>query len=153
MSMNPIRTALISGAPGEREYLRAQFINYPGIRVVYEGQNLSTHFKKLKAAAPGVIVVTEGTVNNFINELTPALQRTRAKLPGTNIIVRTLLDPQHPFVEQSYDAGISIVGTNVDIQRLVDGINRVSQGERVELFMPRTYDLETNQSPRHRETR
>ncbi len=150
--MENIHVALIGGLKAQRAYAREHLLQFPTMRIVFEGKNLGEHFKRLVRSNPHIVLILIGSPNTFAEDLDPTFSKIHEGIPGAKILLRTELSREHPFIQKAVETGVNVVDERYDFTRITEALRRIVEGEHVVWYKGRTGDLE-RASPFERETR
>ncbi|MEK7182583.1 MAG: hypothetical protein AAB694_00280 [Patescibacteria group bacterium] len=150
--MENIYVAIIGGLKAQRAYAREHLLQFPTMRIVFEGKSLREHFKRLVRSNPHIVLILTGSQNTFAEELYPAFTKIQERIPRAKILLRTELSQEHPLIQKAIEAGVNVVDERYDFTKITEALRRVVEGEHIVWYKGRAEDLE-RASPFEREIR
>lgn len=122
MDIPAIRVALICASRTQAEITKRNLSVFGEFNFVHTGKDFKTNFKKMVEKDPQVIIVDTASNNDYYREFDPRFLKIGRFLPRTRILIRTELPEQHPFVQEAYENGASIVDERLAYQKIAETI-------------------------------
>ncbi|MDO8657432.1 MAG: hypothetical protein Q7K55_01730 [Candidatus Levybacteria bacterium] len=149
-----IRVAFICAARTQAEIANEKLNIFGAFTFVHFGKDLKTNFKEMVKSSPQVIIIDTSSDINYYNNFDPRFSKIRNNLPSTKILIRTELRKDHPFIQEAYKNGASIIDECLDYQKIAETIGiLINTNEQIVRYESRIRDLEPSANPSHYQKR